>query len=505
MKRKFLILAVLVALFICILSLSVSAEGIKKFETDEFQSGDNITYLEDMNDDMYYTQDKYGSFYDLIDPSYVARAVVKNSDGTYTTYPSWYFMSFEHYWNGAEYRYIVDRINEKSSVTGETYTKSSIVKFEFPEYKQNHGFAIKTGPGAMSMSNVEYVKLATHFTSTGGAFQGTAIKVVEYPENHSITTIGDRTFLNCYQIEEIIFPNTVTTVGYQAMQFWNGPVSNAKLKVINLGASVTTLGNECLSGAKIPGLIIYVPETLDGTTYGASYFPNTAVIIFTGNKEQAEAFGFANAISYTEYKENGCVADVGTIVYGYSKCEAFYGGMHEYGEAEYTYDSHITNAKMMAECEICGEKSAVKEFNPIITFWGFSMKIKGTAVTVGYSINEESLNKYKSEGNVFDFGIVAYGKLENEISFNPVKISSDGVEAVDKQCTILANIDAGYSAVEFILKGLSQNEISLIMCMYVYDGENISYLCGTNELDLEQLSSAYAVKIKPQSGEVVKR
>ena len=502
MKRKILSLLFTAVLFICVLAISASAEEIKKFENNEFQSGDNITYLEGINDDMYYTQDKYGSFYDLVDESYVARAVVQNSDGTYTTYPSWYFMSYEHYWNGAEYRYIVDRINELSSVTGETYTKSSIVKFEFPEYKKNHGFSIKTNPGALGMGNVEYVRLATHFISTGGAFQGTAIKVVEYPENHSITEMGARTFLNCYQIEEIIIPNTVTTINYECIQFWNGPVANAKLKVINLGASLTTLsGKNPINGANVPGLIIYAPETLDGATYGASYFPSTAVVIFTGNKEQAEAFGFASTISYAEYEANGCVADAGTMVYGYSKCEAFYGGAHVFGEATYTYESHVKGAKMVAECETCGAKKVVQEFNPIITFQGFSAKINGSAVTVGYTINKEALEKYESEGNALSYGMVAYvPSIEQAHSYAPLKIGENGVEAIDAQRTVNVNVDEEYASVNFIIKGFTDAPVSIIMCMYAYDGSSISYLCGTTENDVEQLESAYAVKISMSNG-----
>lgn len=55
MKRKLLVLLSTVVLFICVLAISAGADGIKRFETDEFQSGDNITYLEGINEDMYYT------------------------------------------------------------------------------------------------------------------------------------------------------------------------------------------------------------------------------------------------------------------------------------------------------------------------------------------------------------------------------------------------------------------------------------------------------------------
>ena len=83
MKKIFLVLAV--AVLLCVLSISVSAEGIKKFETNELQSGDNITYLEGIDEDMYLSDaGRNNSFYELVDPNFTARAVLENSDGTYT-------------------------------------------------------------------------------------------------------------------------------------------------------------------------------------------------------------------------------------------------------------------------------------------------------------------------------------------------------------------------------------------------------------------------------------
>ena len=100
MKKKIFLMLAIVAMLICTLAISVSAQEIKKFETDEFQSGDNITYLEGISEDMYLADDsRNNSFYELIDPNFTARAVLKNSDGTYTTYPAWYFISFTHYSN----------------------------------------------------------------------------------------------------------------------------------------------------------------------------------------------------------------------------------------------------------------------------------------------------------------------------------------------------------------------------------------------------------------------
>ena len=495
MKIKQLFLILTFALLTILFAASVSAEEIKRFETDEFQEGDNVTYLEGINDDIYLTQDRYNSFYELIDPEYEARAVVQNSDGTYTTYPSWYFMYLIHYWNGAEYYYTADRVNALSEVTGETYSLSSIVRFEFPEYKEGHGFAIKTSPNSLGMGNVKYVRLATHFTSTGGVFQGTGVQEIVYPDVDTLTTIGSRSFLNCYKIEEIIFPNTITTVGNQAIHFWNGPASNAALKVINLGASLTTLeGNETIKGARVPGLIIYVPETLDGTVYGADYFPETAVIIFTGTKEQAEAFGFVSTVSYSEYAANNFEASAGTIVYGYSKCEAFYKGAHVYAESNYAFESYVSGARVTALCTVCGQENVLESYNPIVSFLGYSFKLDGSAVTLGYRIDNRAVAKHESCGNTVELGTVVCSAF-SEHATSPLQITEGGVMAMDERRTVYNTVASMYEVINLKVSGISGRELSLVLCMYVYDGEKIVYLCTTNDGDFEQTDTANTVTL----------
>ena len=351
MKKKIFLITAMVALLVCIFAISVSAQEIKKFETDEFQSGDNITYLDGINEDMYLADDsRNNSFYELIDPNFTARAVLKNSDGTYTTYPAWYFISFTHYWNGAAYAYTVERINALSSETGETYTTSSVIRYEFPEYKANHTFSLQKSV-SFALANAKYVRVPSHATSVG--FQDAkALVEIEYAPGANITSVNSKAFKDCHSLEVIRIPNTATSIGNQAVVFWNTSASTAALKEIYLGASMKTLGtNQAISTANVNGLKIYVPETLDGATYTFSqYFPATSMLIFTGTKEQAEAFGASKVISYEEYAETGFAHEAGAIVYGYSVCDAFYDGNH----IEKTQDN---NPCILADCEICSVKN----------------------------------------------------------------------------------------------------------------------------------------------------
>lgn len=396
MKRKALFFFILTVVICCAFTVIISAEGIKKFETNEFQSGDNITYLEGINEDMYYKQDdRNNSFYELLDPDFTARAVLKNSDGTYTTYPAWYFVYFYHYWNGADCCYLVDRVNAFSDITGETYSLSSIIRFEQPEYKKNHGFALKNGSSSLTMSNAVYVRVASHFTSIGGLFRGMrALTEIEFAPNANITSVGDKTFVDCASLEIIRLPNTATSMGSEVFCYWTTSTAGAALKEIYLGASLSSMGTKNpINTANVPGLKIYVPTTLDGATYTyPTHFPKTSMLIFTGTKEQAEAFNATKVISYEDYLASDCAHEAGTIVYGYSTCDAFYDGEH----IEMTIDN---NPCVLADCERCIFKNHyvgnefTHEIKNTISYEDYSKD--GYRIT--YCSNEGCIHKIKEE------------------------------------------------------------------------------------------------------------
>ena len=349
MKKIFLLLAI--AALMGVLAISVSAQEIKRFDNDEFQSGDNITYIEGINEDMYLSDSgRNNSFYELLDPDFTARMVLQNSDGTYTTYPSWYLITLTHYWNGAEYSYTMDRINAMSEVTGETYEGSDVIRFEYPEYKKNHTFSIKTGGGSLGMSNVKYVRVASHFESISFRNMRSLVEI-EYAPGTNIKSIPNMAFVDCHSLEVVRMPNTATSMGSEIVCFWSTSSSSAALKEIYLGANMTTMGTKNpLNTANVNGLKIYVPATLDGATYTFStHFPSKSMLIFTGTKEQAEVFGASKVISYEEYVGTGLAHEAGTIVYGYSVCDAFYNGEH--------VEEDDDNPCVISYCQVCNHKN----------------------------------------------------------------------------------------------------------------------------------------------------
>ena len=508
MKKKIFLMLAIVAMLICTLAISVSAQEIKKFETDEFQSGDNITYLEGISEDMYLADDsRNNSFYELLDPNFTARAVLKNSDGTYTTYPAWYFISFTHYWNGASCAYTVNRINALSDVTGETYSTSSIIRYEFPEYKTNHTFSLQKSV-SFALAKVKYVRVPSHATSI--SFQdASALVEIEYAPGANITSVNSKAFKDCHSLEIIRIPNTTTSIGNQAVVFWSTTASTAALKEIYLGASMKTLGtNQAISTANVDGLKIYVPATLDGATYTfAKYFPAKSMLIFTGTKEQAEAFGASKVVSYEEYAATDFAHEVGTIVYGYSVCDAFYDGKH----VEKNQDN---NPCILADCENCNVKnlyvgnesthseattivyesydkagskivyctnegcthSVTTEASALFTCLGYSASENGTGgIVIGFAANDEAITEYEEiTGKTIKYGVFAV--LQDRLGNNDV-FSKDGTTAEGVVNADITNYE--FAVFELKIVGFTDNQKDAKIAMGAYvavtDGETTEY------------------------------
>ncbi|MBR2025060.1 MAG: hypothetical protein IKA02_04570, partial [Clostridia bacterium] len=424
----------------------------------------------------------------LIDnDKFFARAVLKNSDGTYTTYPAWYVFDFKYDWQGSYQNSTMDRLNALSDVTGETYSKENVIRIEYLEFNEaGLKLARKSSDNNSSFPNAKYFRIPSHFTSVS-FFNGYNVEIIDIAPEAKFTKIGKAALLNCYSLKELILPNTVTEIVAEGINFYNKQ-STSSLKVLNLGASLTTLGGKnAIGNCTIPGIRVIVPETLDGSVYNYEYFPKTAVVLFTGTKEQAEKFGFDSEasggaiMSYEDYVKNGYEADARTIVYGYSACEAFYKGEHKTGESQYAFTSLIEGSKDESVCTVCGNKTTIATYDPIMTFVGYSAKIDGDKICVGYTIDKESLAVYEAKtGKTLAFGVTAAVVADGVVQYQPVNsdLSANGT-------AIVAEVDSEYVGFDFILSGFTSAhyEKNLVMCAYVYDGSNVLYvdLGGCNE------------------------
>ncbi len=480
MKKKILLISLMVALFVCILAISVSAEGIKRFATDEFQSGDNITYIDGIDLGAYYSSTDRGAAIDtLYDNSTVARVVVKNSDGTYTTYPTYYFIRVQYDWQGAYQFVFYNRINDMAHITGETYDASSLIRIEFPELREGHTFGKLSGnvEKIANAVNLKYVYISSQFTVINASFdKAKSLETVEFAPNSKITRVVQFSFRQCSSIKELIFPNSLTTLDKEALQ------GNTSLEKLCLGSSFNKFSNSIaittIGSANYFELIL--PSTLDGATYGESYFPSKAIVLFTGTKAQAEAFGFENCISYDEYIAEGFEPAGKTMVYGYSLCDAFYEGEHPMtGQATMQLDSYFKMITFADTCtrEGCGRKIVDEEktIGALFTYLGYSCTeepIGGTlSMSQFYGINRENIDKYEeATGNEVVYGFVI-ASVENPFT-------SEYVDTNKVIVTPAIKTAMNYTGVK--VSGITEASANLgvVFCMYVNDGGSIFYLDG---------------------------
>ena len=115
-------------------------------------------------------------------------------------------------------------------------------------------------------------------------------------------------------------------------------------------------------------------------------------------------------------------------------------------------------------------------------FVGYSAKIDGDRICVGYTINQESLKVFNERTDkALTFGVTATIVADGTTQYQTV--NSDLTAINDK--TIVAQISSEYAGFDFVLSGFTSAhyEKSLVMCAFVYDGSKIIYIDngGCNE------------------------
>ena len=344
------------------------------------------------------------------------------------------------------------------------------------------------------------ITLPSTLESVGiSAFYGSSLTEIVVPEN--VTSIGKTAFANCASLEKAIVRCSV--MGEQMF------ASDSNMKYLYLSKKITSIGAQALQGANITNfLTIY---TGSDPTVLATLYSNDR---FNVNK--------SNHITFEQYlldAENEVAYTKNTVVYGANECYALYNNVHAYDypdycvakcercgfvknpsvsdhnlETVYTYENGFISAgKKLTKCTVEGcTYNVEEETSAIFTLKGYSNKIGGDKMCVGYNVNTQALNDYRIK-NTLSYGLVAYVPVENETNISPV--TSDLTAKSDK--TVLVNVDSDYVAVDFMLTGFSSkfDQLSFVMCAYTFDGEKVEYLCVENG---ELTQSEYASTITYQ-------
>ena len=322
-------------------------------------------------------------------------------------------------------------------------------------------------------SSLEYVYIPASCKSFGAqAFNNcVSLKVIEFAPGSQLETIGAKAIAESSQITSITFPNTFLTATGEA------PIRNLKnLTYINFGASfVGFTGYASMYSTENAELVIVLPTTFD-TKY-VNELPKKATILYTGDKTQAEAFGYATMQTYEEWVEAGSPKG-NRIVYGYNKCDAFYGGTHALSENPIEkFEGEEYTSRYISVCTCtngCGKDVVTELCAPLFVNKGYSKEIDGTFFNYSFVANKEAIALYEEiTGETLSYGIIA---AQKSLSQNGALLDENG-KAIEG--AIAMSFDTtSYDTYNVKITGISEKfrASELYCCAYVYEAGTASYI-----------------------------
>lgn len=344
------------------------------------------------------------------------------------------------------------------------------------------------------------------------AFHGSAIRNVVIEDGSNLKTIESQAFRNCQRLESINLPEGLESIGYCAFYITNlsgkfvvpnsvttigdGAFRNTKIETLVLGDGPITLGYN-LIGEPGYGYLkeVYIPAEAVYTNGHTNdiFFASKSMVTFyvIGNDCSAiiEKLRIAPARGYMKIitEEEAKTAEVGTynavIKEGYNKCDAFYNGNHSYkDEAELTFTDFTASFMEKKECVVCKDKLQIGDtYLPIFDCHGYSTKENGTAMCVGYSVNNVSLEKYYEYYDELKYGMVA-SVISDGQGLDLLEIKNGDVSVNSDYNSIIAPVSSNYSSFDFILKGFKteHSNLNVVLCLYVFDGKNAFYITETS-------------------------
>lgn len=504
MKKKFLLVISLALLVTCFFAISISAAATNELGTPEAVEGIDLT---GMNTDT------------------VARVVIVDASGEYHTYLTSYILSSD-----TKFKYNFSPIN---NALGTSYTKNSVVRIEVPD---NIEIAANCGDLCSCAELLEIKFFPTselHTLEYGCFYNNRKLQKLNIPKK--VTTMGTLlinystleelvfddgfcavppkdSFKGASGLKKIVFSNQMTTVEDRAFDSTLG----TSLEELYLGASLKDLGTNNMAWVK-QSVKIYAPAqllsevgTITMETYSwwaSSACLPTGVIFFTGSLEQAQAL-----IDKSEYDRLFCktaelvrwdssIADDDyvpksgwKIVYNYGLCNAFYGGEHMMtGNDTVSLTDYFTEIKIGDICtrQGCGMGTVKKTIAPIFECLGVSSTEKPDAqgkysITLDYKVDFGAYNEYLEYGTL-DFGLVVCAT--QKIGVEPLMVENGQVVAKEPLYTVLAaqsKFAHDYVSLKLIGIGADKNGTELVMSMYVYDGEKISYLNDLLQISISE-------------------
>ncbi len=518
--KRIVLFSLMIIVLVCALAVAVSAtettindddfvDGkIYKSTTNEFGTVNNVS---DTSKVYYYSG--------TLDTT--SRVVLKNADGTYSTYPTIYIMYSPTDAQGPKWGF--DKLNE---VTGEAYEITSVARIEFPE-GTNH----VRGSSFKNSTEIVYVKIAATVKEIkGNAFENCSnlakvefrLDFEKYPEfGSNVQSINNGAVFNkCVSLTELILPNSVTSVNSSAIS------GCTNLKVFNPGASFTKTNNQPI-GAPTESFIL--SDTYQGNCMLFSYDriskpnrPTTLVFYYTGTLAQAQnlqeietqcyEIKYGTLVSYDEFTSSTFVRDTSLhyFVYGYNYCDAFFGGNHQMEKVNNcvtkctvckdSFNTHIDqNAEKVTVTYSNGLMSVgVKQTSCSNADCGYTVKEEKSAVffTDGYSVPEDGRGAVAISFAVNKDALADYEYYNSEsLEYGAFAIAYKNVtenEIIDTESAVIAKVDREYASFEMKITGFvteAQKTAAISFGAYVIDKNGkVSYLQAGEPTDGNKFS-----------------
>lgn len=421
------------------------------------------------------------------------RVLLVDENGNYVTYPTYYVTK-----NSTTFDFDFSKLNGAQAIQ---YSKKSVVMVEIPNgiTTISASYFSSTGNFPVCVS----VQFPGSVTSYGGnVFQtNSVIRVVEFLDGTESITIGDGMFGSNWStgttnLEYVKFPNNLVSIGNSTFG-----KSHAN-KTIIFGANLQSIGTGFF-GESTPDskdTLLYVSDNFFTNTelfenlfggfdqYHNSYLKLT--VFYTGTMDQAQALvdkglavqtGYvwsnlkmvsADEYDYDTYKPG---RNSLTLVYGFGKCDAFYGGHSFKGEEQVILNNYFESYGIGDACANCGKSEIKQTYGALFNYLGYSCTEKAIngcySISQFYGINKENIEMY--EGLTGDK--VAYGFVISSVE-NPLGSEYVGTNKV--LVTEARELVWNYAGVKVM--GITEETAGygIVFCMYVNDGGEVFYLDG---------------------------
>lgn len=319
------------------------------------------------------------------------------------------------------------------------------------------------------------------------------LKSIDLSNLTNLYHIGSHTFYES-GIEELVIPASVTVIEDRAFE------GMKSLKKIWLGANTEKMIGQSMLYQTNNIQYIYMSNTLVEAS-GSHIFPSEgdvrSVIFFVGSLSDLErvkaVIGTNNqgrinhtnylewdpSISDDEYVQKATNDKKNYIVYGYSRCEAFFGGHKMSENTEMMLESYFAPIRFASVCVNNGCDHAgydeSKTIDALFVDYGYSATeapINGAySMSQFYGINKDAIEQYRALSAEFEFGFVVstvadpFGEVENgTLTLDKFFVADEEFFAYD-----YASISVG---------GISEDKLGaeITFCMFVRDGAKVFYL-----------------------------